>query len=68
MMHMDKKQHGEIANMFIDRFGVSGSTAVSKTEGGGSIPPTGAKLSTKVDSMTSWCYTVYKIRERRKIC
>jgi len=25
-------------------------------------------LSTKVDSMTSWCYTVYKIRERRKIC
>ena len=43
LMHMDKKQHGEIASMFIDRFGVSGSTAVSKTEGGGSIPPTGAK-------------------------
>ena len=42
-MHMDKKQHGEIAQMFIDRFGVSGSTAVSKTESGGSIPPTGAK-------------------------
>ena len=48
LMHMDKKQHSEIANMFIDRFGVSGSTAVSKTEGGGSIPPTGAKKSRKV--------------------
>tara|TARA_Y100000287_G_scaffold112104_1_gene89935 strand:- start:249 stop:1148 length:900 start_codon:yes stop_codon:yes gene_type:complete len=54
LMHMDKKQHGEIARMFIDRFGVSGSTAVSKTEGGGSIPPTGAKKRKRYKTGVTW--------------
>ena len=54
LMHMDKKQHGKIARMFIDRFGVSGSTAVSKTEGGGSIPPTGAKQRKRYKTGVTW--------------
>ena len=34
--------------MFIDRFGVSGSTAVSKTEGGGPIPQSVAQNNESV--------------------